>query len=376
LNSEKSEAKDAQSAPSTPKKDQDVVMGYDIFLTLIEQAAYPVMIIQDSKIVFINKSGWHKFGYSKEKTIGVRVENLIRNRVLTQSTETVIKGYSQVMCGEEPEISSFPIIAENGEFIPIEPIVAKISYNGREAIIIIIRDIRDKPNIELPFEKGDPLVLISVSSKIAGNLRNPLQSLKTAFHYVKGELQANSSYLRNFRKIEAMLDATDLSIHRASQLLRELSDYSELNPPMLELLDLNALVEEAITRSEVPKNIILETALGQISSVGADRQQMSRVFSNMITNAVEAMPAGGILRITSALKDGFVEVSFTDNGVGIPKNRLETLFEPFFTTKQKHLGLGLTVSKRFAEANQGQIEVTCAPKATTFIVRLPLVDSY
>jgi PAS domain S-box-containing protein len=350
-------------------------MGYDIFLTLMEQAPYPVMIIQGSKIVFINKNGWHKFGYSKEKTIGVKVENLIRNRVLTQSTETVIKGYSQVMSGEEPGISSFPIIAENGEFIPIEPFVAKISYNEREAIIIIIKDLRDKPNIESLFEKGDPLVLMTVSSKIAGNLRNPFQSLKTAFHYVKGELQANSSYLRNFKKIEAMLDATDLSIHRASQVLRELSDYSEMTPPMLELLDLNIVVEEAIVRSEIPKNIIVETALNPISSVGADRQQMSRVFSNLITNAVEAMPEGGILRIASAPKEGCVEVSFTDNGVGIPKNRLEALFEPFFTTKPKHLGLGLAVSKRFVEANQGKIEVTCGPKATTFIVRLLLVDS-
>jgi signal transduction histidine kinase len=108
--------------------------------------------------------------------------------------------------------------------------------------------------------------------------------------------------------------------------------------------------------------------------VKTDPEQMSRVFANIISNAVQAMNGkGGELNIGTAVDDNFVSVIFQDNGCGIPKENMGKIFEPLFTTKPKGIGLGLAISKRLIEQNGGKIEVaSLVGQGTTFTVKIPL----
>jgi signal transduction histidine kinase len=99
---------------------------------------------------------------------------------------------------------------------------------------------------------------------------------------------------------------------------------------------------------------------------------MGQVFQNLITNAVQAMPGGGEVRIDARPAADFIEISVTDTGEGISPENMNKLFQPLFTTKAKGIGLGLVVCRNLVEANGGKIEVESRPeKGTIFTVRLP-----
>jgi len=94
------------------------------------------------------------------------------------------------------------------------------------------------------------------------------------------------------------------------------------------------------------------------------------VLGNLITNAAQAMPEGGMLTVKAAPAEGGVQVTISDTGVGIPPENLGEIFQPLFTTKAKGIGLGLAVAKRFTEANGGTISVESTPgRGSRFVVR-------
>src|SRR4029079_18080828 len=115
--------------------------------------------------------------------------------------------------------------------------------------------------------------------------------------------------------------------------------------------------------------------------VRADAEQLLQVFLNLSLNALQAMPGGGKLWISTALRRStrraaaaaFMEVRFRDGGVGIPAGDLKNLFIPFFTTKEKGTRLGLPISQRIIENHGGTIEVRSQPgEGATFTVLLPI----
>ena len=99
---------------------------------------------------------------------------------------------------------------------------------------------------------------------------------------------------------------------------------------------------------------------------------MQRVFINLIKNAIEAMPEGGKLIIGTSEVNDSVEFSFSDTGIGIPKENMEKIFTPLFTTKTKGMGLGLPICKRMIEAHGGSISAeSTVGKGATFKVVIP-----
>jgi signal transduction histidine kinase len=108
-----------------------------------------------------------------------------------------------------------------------------------------------------------------------------------------------------------------------------------------------------------------------------DAGQIQQVFINILLNAIEAMPQGGALTLSSGIEDEMAAIQFTDTGIGIPEENLPKIFDPFFTTKKqgKGTGLGLSVSYGIIERHQGKLEVKSqVGKGTTFTVRLPIIE--
>ena len=139
-------------------------------------------------------------------------------------------------------------------------------------------------------------------------------------------------------------------------------------------MDINDVVQEALSSITVPENVQVVSQLNQaLPNIMADPDQLVLVFGNIIRNGIQAMPDGGQLTVRSqAPGPGWVAVSVADTGVGIPKENLEKLFEPLYTTKAKGIGLGLAVVKTMVEGHGGTIEVQSeVGQGTTFTVRLP-----
>jgi two-component system, NtrC family, sensor histidine kinase HydH len=134
--------------------------------------------------------------------------------------------------------------------------------------------------------------------------------------------------------------------------------------------------EEGAQRVEIAANLV-----DGLPMVRADAEQLRQVFLNLAINAVQAMPSGGRLQVSTSLRRStrrgaaaaFLEVRFRDTGTGIPVNDVRNLFIPFFTTKEKGTGLGLPISQRIIENHGGTIEVRSQVGAgATFTVLLPI----
>ena len=100
---------------------------------------------------------------------------------------------------------------------------------------------------------------------------------------------------------------------------------------------------------------------------------LKQAFLNLILNALQAMPQGGVLTVESGLSNGMVVVRIADTGVGISEENRKRLFSPFFTTKKNGTGLGLAITYRIIENHHGTIDVASEPgKGTTFTVKIPV----
>jgi len=110
-----------------------------------------------------------------------------------------------------------------------------------------------------------------------------------------------------------------------------------------------------------------------LPTIRADADHLQQVFVNLITNAVQAMPEGGVLSVRTRKDGADVVIWVADTGAGIPEEAMPNLFQPFFTTKEKGIGLGLSVTRSLVEGHRGTINVEShVGQGTTFTVRLPV----
>jgi len=160
----------------------------------------------------------------------------------------------------------------------------------------------------------------------------------------------------------------------SEHIISSLIDFARPRAPVWQEVDINGIVQETLSRNGVPGNVMVIRRLDEsLPAILADPDQLVQVFGNIIRNAIQAMPEGGRLTVKSKVSSpGWVSVSISDTGVGIPPKDQQKLFEPLFTTKAKGIGLGLAVSKILVEGHGGTIEVKSkVGEGSTFTVMLP-----
>lgn len=178
-----------------------------------------------------------------------------------------------------------------------------------------------------------------------------------------------------FRK-DLMLGVSG-TVEKMKRLIEHVSLFSREPALSRKTVDLNDLIRDTLREMKASiKSRIVEN-YPALPAIRADRDQMKKVITNLVLNADEATGANGEIRIQTAPGNGFIRVTVSDNGSGIPKEYLEkNLFRMFSTTKSTGFGVGLFQSKRIVEAHSGKIEVESAVgKGTTFTILLPAPGS-
>jgi signal transduction histidine kinase len=204
---------------------------------------------------------------------------------------------------------------------------------------------------------------------VGHELRNPLGAVKNAAYFLNMVLENPEPDVRE------SLEIMNTEISRSEDILSSLLDFARPTILTVRKTRLNDVLHESVTRTTVPENVRLAMNLdSDLPQIMADPDKLLQVFTNIITNAVQAMPDGGDLTVTSSAREpGSVTVSVSDTGTGITDENKKRLFEPLFTTKAKGIGLGLVVTKSIIEAHHGSISVQSEPgKGTTFTVTLPV----
>jgi two-component system NtrC family sensor kinase len=181
----------------------------------------------------------------------------------------------------------------------------------------------------------------------------------------------------------AQLEGITGSVNRCRAITHRLLGFARRMDITIEPLNLNEAIRETIAflNSDIyTKSAHLDLNLAEdLPIIRSDKLQLEQVFLNLIKNAVDAIAEGGEITVTTSRKDAAsVQVFISDNGPGIPKDKLKQIFEPFFTTKErgKGTGLGLFVSHAILRKLGCRIQVQSEiGKGTTFILDIPIKAS-
>jgi len=217
-----------------------------------------------------------------------------------------------------------------------------------------------------------------MAAGLAHEIRNPLAGMKVTIEVLLSELDIAPQDREVLEKVVEQIKHIEL-------LMRDLLNYARPVVSQPASVDVNKLLEKQIyfirkhpsfSSGDQSKRIISELD-GGLPEIMGDSQQLQQVFLNLLLNAAEAVPAGGIISIKTSCDEQAkaVAIELGNTGKGIPPELLEKIFQPFFTTKGKGkgTGLGLAVSKRIVEGHGGTIEVrNNIPEGVTFTVLLPI----
>jgi two-component system NtrC family sensor kinase len=217
-----------------------------------------------------------------------------------------------------------------------------------------------------------------LAASLTHEINNPLQAIHSGLGLMQTELSENADPADLLRDLQII----DREVKRISDLMLRLREFSR--PVELETrpTDLHALFDTilSLTGKQMQRNHIqVKTAWDPtVPPIMASPDQLTQVFMNLVLNAIDAMPNGGLLTISTAADRSRVDfpmirIDVTDTGCGISPQALPRIFEPFFTTKQDGTGLGLAISFEIVKSLGGEITVASRLGAgTTFTVMLPL----
>jgi signal transduction histidine kinase len=220
---------------------------------------------------------------------------------------------------------------------------------------------------------AERLAAIGETAGMVGHdIRNPLQAVVSELYLQRQEVtalpdgEAKLSLQESIRNIETNLYYID-------KIVADLQDYSRPIVPLKQKIEIEKIIEHALTIVSIPDNIKILISLDkELPMIEADAVMMRRIISNLIQNAVQAMPKGGELSISARHKDYQVLISIGDTGEGMSMEAQGKIFTPLFTTKSKGQGFGLAVVKRLTEAQGGTVNYqTQQGKGTTFTIQLP-----
>jgi len=223
--------------------------------------------------------------------------------------------------------------------------------------------------------KSENMAAIGETAAMVGHdLRNPLQGILSTVELASGELETMSSQPEEKEGLKKLLGIIGEQVLYMDKIVSDLQDYARPLKPELVKTSLQQLIEKTLSMLSIPDNVHVSINIEEeFPRLMVDPQMMQRVFTNLIINAVQAMPEGGKLRIGAYRKGRSAHVTVQDTGVGIPEESFSKLFLPLFTTKSKGQGFGLSVCKRMVEAHNGRITVESeVGKGSTFTIYIPI----
>lgn len=365
----------------------------ELYKTLFESANDSLLYLDASgRIVDVNEKAVQTFGGSKEELLG---KHFAQIEVLSpEDLPKLLNVFTRIVEGKESYLDLL-IRNKKGEerYLECSSSILKTASKTL-GVLVIARDVTERNNMQRKLQeysqqletiveqrtrqlketlerlvKSERLATIGqVAAMVGHDLRNPLTGINSAAYYLKTKLGPKMDH-----KIREMLELIEKDVQYSNKIITDLMEYSrEIKLELTETTP-KSILKDAISLVEIPKSVqVIDTTQNE-PVMKVDIEKMRRVFSNFIRNAVEAMPEGGKLTISSKKSNGDVEIMFVDTGTGMAKEVLEKLWTPFFTTKAKGMGLGLAICRRIIEAHGGRISVeSIAGEGTTFTVIIPV----
>ena len=329
---------------------------------------------RDFKIMRVNKSFANAFNMKPHELIGKTCYELIHgtdepvsscpHKQSIATGKPVTSEFFEPNLGINIEAYTAPIINEDGEFI---------------ASVHLAKDITERKCLEEEQQRAAKLESVGT---LAGGIAHDFNNLLTG---IMGNISLAKRHVEPKGKAEERLLEAEKASIRARDLTQQLLTFSRGGAPIKKTVSITGLLKESVGFALRGSNISCDFDLPEdLWPVEVDEGQINQIITNMVINAQEAMPEGGVININARnteLKDKstlplskgrYVKITVVDQGVGIRKEHLDKIFDPYFTTKQKGSGLGLATSYSIVKAHGGYITVDSNPTVgTAFQIYLP-----
>ena len=282
------------------------------------------------------------------------------------------------------------LLRPDGNRVPVEASGAPIEdpEGGILGVALVLREASRIRELEEAIKKSERLAYLgTMAASVAHEIRNPLGGIKGASQLLKDEVKG----LANEDSLSEYLNVIIKQVDRLTGILDSLKGLSKPVKPKFSPVNLHSVLDEALTLMAPDiKRLKLKVKREYDPSMPeaeGDENGLAGVFLNLVKNAVEAMPDGGVLTLSSGIPSDFlyssiktqkgrktmIAVKVSDTGTGIEPDALKEIFNPFYSTKGGGLGLGLALSLKVVEEHGGTIKAESEPgKGTTFTVYLPV----
>ncbi len=311
----------------------------------------------------LNVIHWNK---AAERVTAIKSQNALGKKVyevLPEMMNVDVTPYYGALQNKKPTRFMMNTVSRETN----KPSIFEIStYPSALGIIIIVEDKTEE-------EQTKRLSAIGQTAGMVGHdIRNPLQAITSDLYLIREELNEVPE-CRERTGVQESLSTIEENIFYINKIVSDLQDYTRPLAPVGREVNLSDLLYSTLKTTEIPKNVEAEVLAPKNLVIRTDGDFLMRAVSNLVINAVQAMPNGGKLSLAAAQKEaGKVVIKVRDAGMGIPKEMQGKIFTPLFTTKSKGQGLGLAVVKRLVDVLKGNISfVSEEGKGTEFTIELP-----
>jgi len=330
------------------------------------------LINLDGLITYFGMGCEAMFGYNKPEIIFKHV-SILHNINKAASELGLILERVRLFGRHESEIELF---AKTGIAIPVRLTVnqfldAKGKLNG---YVFIAQDITETKKLQYQIFQSEKLAALGqLSAGMAHEINNPLFVISGRLEMLKAE--------KLTLKFKETINLIDGQVNRIRALVGQILKFARKSTLTLEAVNINEVIElvlPLVYYNKLPsvKIKIEKNFEKNMPKISGDLDQLQEVFLNLIINAYQSMPSGGVIKVTTCnFQDLYAQIQIADTGVGIPESNLKNIFMPFFSTKNQGTGLGLSICHNIIKNHNGSIELESRiNQGTTFTIKLPFIQ--
>ena len=326
------------------------------------------------RMLYVNQAACAHFGYSLEKMRTMCIPDWDPEYDMGK----LLLRLRMMKAGQPLRSETVHRIA-SGELVPVEVTANYLEHDGRQLIAGYFQDIRGRKKAQEGQLRTQKLESLGV---LAGGIAHDFNNLLTG---IMGNISLIRMMLPTESKVQERLQSCEKAVKEATSLTGQLLTFSRGGEPVKKLIDLHLVVQDAATFALRGSNVAGKLQIDEgLWPIEADAGQIGQVLNNLLINADQSMPEGGMVRVVldnctlakneiAALQPGpYVLISVADHDCGISPEDLSRIFDPYFTTKTTGTGLGLTSIYSIVKRHGGEVIVSSkVGEGTIFKVSLP-----
>lgn len=355
-----------KQGPIDPKRQVEI----STLLESIPEAA--VIVDHNGRIVDANSVACHLVGRTREELLGVAAgeTGLLVEGEDEETHEPIVQRVlsGQMVRHDRRALRDSKTGVVNELLVSANPI---LDEQGRPiAALLIARDVTELTQLQRRIADIERHRAIGeMAAALAHDFNNILDTIAQAAAVMESSMDSPAG------ERKPLLDMIHNAVRRGAEMVQRIREYLRTGEGASRPIDVSTIAAEAVELARPlwqKANVRVTTSLAAVPNVCANAADLRRVFTNLIINAIEAMPQGGELTITCGPRENQVVTTVSDNGIGIPPTDQSRVFFAYFTTKPRGTGLGLSGAQKILLSYGGNISFHSEPgKGTTFTIVLP-----